>query len=136
MNLFAGKLMTEAGELQFRSASFRVMLPDAFRAARTSGDSGDVQLGIRPEDVAVVEDRPGNGTVTRGVVDLVEHLGSDAYASVKVGNEIILARVSPDIQLHDGQTVALSFNQSKLHLFDATTGESLLTNLPVVTLQS
>jgi len=136
MNLFAGKLMTEAGELQFRSASFRVMLPDAFRAARTSGDSGDVQLGIRPEDVAVVEDRPGNGTVTRGVVDLVEHLGSDAYASVKVGNEIILARVSPDIQLHDGQTVALSFNQSKLHLFDAATGESLLTNLPVVTLQS
>ena len=131
MNMTSGNLVSEGGQLQFRSPGIRLTLPSAVSSAMTkpSGDAGAVQLGVRPEDVLVAE-ADGDGNVTRGTVDLIEHLGSDAYASVKVGDEIILARVSPDVQLRDGQPVGLSFNMAKLHLFDAASGESLTLNLP------
>jgi multiple sugar transport system ATP-binding protein len=62
----------------------------------------------------------------RGVVDLVEHLGADAYASVNVAGDVYIARVSPDVQLEENQTVSLQLNPSKLHLFDGPSGDSIL----------
>ena len=129
MNMATGELVSDGGRLQFRSLAWKLYLPDAIRSAISlSGASASVQLGVRPEDVSVSETGTSNGDVVRGTVDLVEHLGSDAYASIKVDSEIILARVSPDVQLREGQNVSLVFNMAKLHLFDLGTGESLLAN--------
>jgi ABC-type sugar transport system ATPase subunit len=62
----------------------------------------------------------------RGVIDLMEHLGADAYASVKVGDDVYVARVSPDTPLAEDQPVALTINVEKIHLFDGATGSALL----------
>jgi multiple sugar transport system ATP-binding protein len=62
----------------------------------------------------------------RGVVDLVEHLGADSYASVNVGGDLYVARVSPDACPRENQNVGLVFDPAKLHLFDLESGDSLL----------
>ncbi|MGH6681860.1 MAG: TOBE domain-containing protein, partial [Bradyrhizobium sp.] len=88
--------------------------------------STKVTWGIRPEDLTVTTDTSTANGGLHGIVDLVEHLGADAYASVRVGDDVFVARVSPDTRLADDQKVVLSVNADKLHLFDLATGDSLL----------
>ena len=130
MNLIGGTLASDGGQLYLQADSFRLKLPDTvgldLERARLGG-TRDVIWGIRPEDVDVV-DGAVEGEGASGVIDLVEHLGADSYASVKVGGELILVRVSPDLPLREDQPVSLSFAVWKSHFFDAASGDSLTTS--------
>ena len=129
MNMSEGTLVSREGRLFLETAATAIALPDVIQAAITRGAplaSTTVTWGIRPEDLTVTEATPTADGCLTGVVDLVEHLGADAYASVRVGEDVYVARVSPDTRLADDQKVALSVNSAKLHLFDRATGDALL----------
>ena len=129
MNMAEGTLASRNGQLVLETGATSIAMPEATRATITRGaalSSTKVILGIRPEDLSVTADTSTANGGLRGAVDLVEHLGADAYASVRVGDDVFVARVSPDTRLADDQKVALSVNAEKLHLFDLATGDSLL----------
>ncbi|SFK98784.1 multiple sugar transport system ATP-binding protein [Halogranum rubrum] len=92
-------------------------------AARVrDADGTEFNLGIRPEDVGVVES--GRNTV-RTTVGVVEPIGSDNYLHLDIGPDFI-ARVDSDIEPDTGDVIHVTFDQSDLHLFDGDTGESVL----------
>ena len=68
----------------------------------------------------------GDGLDMRATVDLVEGLGSDAYVSLALSGDNIVARTPADARPAENETVGVQINANKLHLFDAKTEETLL----------
>jgi multiple sugar transport system ATP-binding protein len=130
MNLFDGVLEKTAGALQLHTGFATYALPDGLsdgllRTSRQPG-AGKVLCGIRAEDVAIHQDGLATSQAPQGVIDLIEPLGSDAYVSVALGAEMLLARANPDLPLRETQRTAVSLNLAKLHLFHTESGENLL----------
>ena len=59
------------------------------------------------------------------ILDTVEPTGDITYAHIDLGSAMIVASVTPDVHLSPDQPVWLAFDQAKLHLFDAKTGQAL-----------
>jgi ABC-type sugar transport system ATPase subunit len=79
-------------------------------------------VGIRPHDLTVGRDGP-----LRAIVDLVEPRGHDSVVSLRLpgGASTPLVAVTTMPPPAEGADVALSVDQSRLHLFDAATGTRL-----------
>ena len=72
-------------------------------------------IGVRPEHIAV---EPGG--IWQGTVGLAEHLGSDTFLKVHVpGMDDLTVRVSGEMNLHHGDSVALGPQPGKIYRFDA-----------------
>jgi ABC-type sugar transport system ATPase subunit len=102
-----------------KSITLPVSLPNGL--ALEKDDS--VELGVRPEHVFVVpEDKDGLFT---GGVTLIENLGSEIYAYVKIGwGQTILVRLGGESRVKVGDRLALSANPKDCHLFDTKGGLS------------
>jgi multiple sugar transport system ATP-binding protein len=147
MNFLPGRV--HDGRLRLPIAE--LPLDDALRA-RLDGRGPDRPLivGVRPEDfedaALVREERPG-GTMT-AVVDVLESTGSDTYAHIALDHDDvaeaqraaadlnpdardqplpaeIVARLDSASRIREGEEGTLWIDASKLHLFDASTGERL-----------
>jgi multiple sugar transport system ATP-binding protein len=152
MNFMPGKLDGDRvrlplGELQ--------LSPEARGALGDRGGDGQVIVGIRPEsfeDPSLVSgDAQGRGQTFRARIDLVEQLGAEQYAYFQVESEAVesqelrelaqdagadevpssgegqvVARLDAASQIRRGQEVDLWLDTSKLHLFDPSSGNSLL----------
>jgi len=75
-----------------------------------------VILGIRPEDIAISE----KGDV-EGEVYVVEPLGSEQIVTIKLGEDLILVKAPPTLDIEVSEKIKLSFNREKIHLFDGDT---------------
>ena len=86
-------------------------------------ESGPYTLGIRPENIGIVEDPTGEETLT-ATVEVVEPIGSDNYVHLSV-NDDFLARAPADVKPETGDEVGVVFEEERIHLFDAETGEDV-----------
>ncbi|WP_436925179.1 ABC transporter ATP-binding protein [Halosimplex amylolyticum] len=90
----------------------------------------DVVLGIRPESAEIVDEPDGNaddGTIP-GVVDVVEPHGNENAVHLHLGGDEdteLTVMIDGMRYLSAGQEVGVRFPPDAIHLFDATTGESL-----------
>ena len=130
MNQFDGTLETTGDGLQLRT-SFGVMaLPASLREKlqqRTvAGGAMPVICGIRAEDIAVNLGSAPLPNQINGLIDLVEPLGSDVFASVAVGKDMLLARARPDAGLQEGQPIGIVLDPAKIHLFAPEGGANLV----------
>ncbi len=80
-------------------------------------------LGLRPEDVTV-DTGPGRGRF-HATVMAVEYLGAEALLTCMIAERSILARTRGDCAPPVGATVALTWDNSAGHVFDAATGGRL-----------
>ncbi|MFN2537414.1 MAG: ABC transporter ATP-binding protein [Mycobacteriales bacterium] len=87
--------------------------------------TGEVTLGVRPEDLSLAAEGKG----IPATVELLEELGSDAFlhASVQAsdGTQVLVARVDPKTPPAKGTEVWLAPANDNLHWFDGTTGERI-----------
>ncbi|MEX6507114.1 ABC transporter ATP-binding protein [Jiella sp. M17.18] len=82
-------------------------------------------LGLRPEDVALAPAgslQPGG---PKAETVSVEYLGADALVTCRLGGREIVARVRGAEAPHPGETVALGWDRTAMHLFDAASGRRL-----------
>ena len=86
-------------------------------------ESGPYTLGIRPENIGIVEEPTGEETLT-ATVEVVEPIGSDNYVHLDV-NDDFLARAPADVLPEAGDEVGVTFSEANIHLFDAETGEDV-----------
>jgi multiple sugar transport system ATP-binding protein len=107
--------------LHFGGADLRVPR----QAADAVGATRSVTVGVRPEDMDIVES--GAGLLTE--VDVVEELGADAYVygSTEVGGERrpVIARVDGRTPPSKGAVLHLAPREGALHLFAGDTGERI-----------
>jgi multiple sugar transport system ATP-binding protein len=112
MNLFQVK----------RDADGRAHL-GSFLLPAPRGAGEDLTLGVRPEDLSLAAKDEG----IPATVELLEELGSDAYlhATVRGGDQILVARVDPKSPPAKGTDVWLAPANDNLHWFDTATGVRL-----------
>ena len=86
----------------------------------------DLHLGVRPEDVDIVEE-PGENTIATEV-SVVEPMGDLTLLYVNLGDETLTVQAQEDILVDSGETVHVRFPEYRLHLFDGETGGAILNN--------
>jgi len=129
-----------------------VPLPEAARGGAGSGR--DVIAGVRPEsfeDASLVGDARDRGVTFRAKIEVVESMGSELYAYFRIetggmesadlaelaadtgadevpggGGGQVVARLDAASKVSEGEEAELWVDATKLHLFDAASGESLI----------
>ena len=85
--------------------------------ARISFATGPVELGVRPEDISLVN--PSEGQV-QGTIGVVEALGNTTFVHVDSALGQINVEADPAMVLEAGSAVGLRLNPEKVHVFDAS----------------
>jgi ABC-type sugar transport system ATPase subunit len=88
-----------------------------------------ITVGVRPHDVERVRESKGDahrGSITVQV-EVVEAMGFEAYAHGPVGRAAFIARVEGELGAlpRRGDTLSLTVDPSRVHLFDPESGRSL-----------
>lgn len=112
MNFLKCRLQTRDATTTLKGGAFEIDVSEILRPPEAEAD---VTLGIRSEDVKVTETRtPG---WIEGEVYVVEPLGSEAIANIKVGKEIVKAKTTTLTEDATGKKAWIYFNRSKMHIF-------------------
>ena len=99
-----------------------IELPVSLPKDLSLSEGGTVELGVRPEHLVVCKEEEALFT---GSVKMIEHLGSEIYAYVKIGwSQTILLRLNSDSKVKVGDRFALTAAPKDCHLFDLETGLS------------
>ena len=85
-------------------------------------DNNSIILGIRPEDISVAQE--GN---IKGEVYSFELTGDSTYVTVKLGDDLIIAKTESDYKTSIGSPIALSLNKNKIYFFDAKSENRIIT---------
>ena len=85
-----------------------------FSVAATGDATGDVKVGLRPQDLIVATDGPFSGEV-----EAVERLGFDGYAFVKTAAGPLTARFDGTLPVDVGQNVKVKPTGDALHVFSS-----------------
>jgi multiple sugar transport system ATP-binding protein len=128
MTMIQGAIVEDAGRAWFEAGSLRLDLGPA-----TSADlpaRGNAILGLRPEAVlATGAARPspnGHAQDPDGVVTLTEVSAPDHYATVRVGEHLVRARMSEEALLSVDDRAFLTIDRSRMRFFDPETGDRIV----------
>lgn len=109
INLIEGTLTTRDDKIVFEAGTFA--LDVATRKELREYIGKNVTIGIRPESLI-----PGEGPI-KGVVEFVEHLGSETILYSKVGDMKITARALYDMRKTSGEEITFSLSEKGIHFF-------------------
>jgi multiple sugar transport system ATP-binding protein len=132
MNLVSGRVSSANGRVAVDFLGQTVTLEGALADAVAKVDHGEIVVGLRAEDLRLVNDAPASySTRLQGVVDVWEPLGSETYVVVKVGESSLTARFPPRTAVASGDVVDVALTPAHLHVFDARSGQNVLAGAPV-----
>jgi multiple sugar transport system ATP-binding protein len=117
MNFLRGTFAIKNDAPCFTAAGLSVPL-DGYAFDARPAEGAPIELGIRPEHVESGGDLPAS-------IEMVEPMGSDQLAWLRIGNHPLSMRLSTEAQITAGRPIALRFPADKLNLFDAVSGRRL-----------
>ncbi|WP_416840363.1 ABC transporter ATP-binding protein [Haloferax sp. DFSO52] len=91
-----------------------------------TGETEALTLGIRPEHIEVATGDARNSV--DATVKVVEPMGELSYVYLEIGDKTHTASIDADREIGAGDRVSVVFPETKLHLFDRTTGETILSD--------
>lgn len=125
-------LTLQVKSLQLVHPHFQLQLPSAWNAILQDYQQRSLVLGIRPEHLSLAA---ANARTLPVQVELVEALGNETYLSVDFQADassglsseesMLHARIEPDQTVRVGDSLWLSIQLDKIHLFDPDTGVAL-----------
>jgi multiple sugar transport system ATP-binding protein len=120
MNFLQAQATFEQGRTILKGTDFNITLP----AERSkSSVTGEVEIGIRPEDLNACEDTQNSMQMA---VSVKEHLGHTVLAYGYVDGVQLVASLDPHCQIELGAQLRLAVNANTLHVFDLATAETLI----------
>jgi len=131
MNVVPGTLMVSDGSIVIDCLGVRTDV--TFELAGRLGPSasnGPVLIGIRPHDLHLAGEAATDGPKFKVAVDICEHTGTEIFATVELGEQRLIARLPRSPVPSTGQTLELTFNKDRLHLFDVESRLSLMVRNP------
>ena len=111
--------------LPAKAAGGRVALASGEPVPLTAEASGDMLLGVRPDDLRPAA--PGAAALVSGTVTVREPLGHETLIYVDALGQEIIAKAEGRRPPEVGARVALSADPETLHLFDAGSGRAVRT---------
>ena len=112
MNLYHGRLMRRDGRLTFRGPGFSLDL----EGLQLSLEEGDVEIGIRPEDVRI---GTGGCMAVEAKVDMLSNVGSEKYIHARLGEVGLTVRIPKDAVFQAGEAVPFTIETDRVHIFEA-----------------
>ncbi len=119
MNFLTGEVQRDGGRLHFRHGAVTVELPEHAGVDELSGR--DAVLGIRPEDVRLADQGGAPGQIF-----VAELLGADVLVTVRLGEDLVKARVPAPYDGRVNAGVSVVIAPDKVHLFDPSDGRAVL----------
>ena len=123
MNLIDCTLTEDGTTLD--AGAFTLSIPDDIKDVikeRTS--ETEFILGVRPEDISLAKNQTSEAIMETEVY-ITEPLGSEIIVDLKVGNDLIKARVPPYFIVDPGDKVWMSINSKRMHIFDKKTKKAI-----------
>lgn len=117
MNLFSG--IIHDGRLIMINGKIEIELTQKM-LNRLKGFDGEVEIGIRSEDIAFSDE---NGVEAR--VYGIENMGMGKIITLELGDSLLKATVDADVSVDLDTIIRFHMNQEKLHFFNKSTGENL-----------
>ncbi len=108
MNLYEGLLFHEGGQAFFEGPGFRLGLG----ASEGQFKEGEVELGVRPEDIRV-----GKNESLKAVVEMMSDAGSEKYVHARLGRAKVTVRVEKDASCREGEVLGLGIEPRRTHIF-------------------
>lgn len=125
MNCLA--LSYEGGRLFDPDAGLDVAVPERFHPVLAHQAGRKVVLGIRPEDLHIVDRNAATAPGSmRFQVEVVQHLGHETLLDMVAGSHRAIARSSASEDARPGEWRAFTIDMEKVHFFDGATGRNLL----------
>ncbi|MEN6325396.1 MAG: sn-glycerol-3-phosphate ABC transporter ATP-binding protein UgpC [Syntrophomonas sp.] len=122
MNLLDASVLEEQDEIKLALANAVLSLPtDKQECLKKQGYVGkQIIYGIRAENIGL--ERAASNQPFGGFVEIVEHLGSEAYVYLNTSSGTIVSRIPADADLKIDELVAVIFDKHKGFIFDKETG--------------
>ena len=105
-----------------------IIIPEKFEVelnqeslTRISGLHGEIEVGIRPEDITL-----SSSTGVKARVHGIENMGMSKIISLKVDDCTLKATVDAVVNLEIDTPVQFQIKQERMHFFNSTTGENIL----------
>jgi multiple sugar transport system ATP-binding protein len=117
MNFFRGRVQKVDGLHRFVCPEF------ALDIEGKKESSGEMLLGVRPQDIQVVAQSDSDTTAT---VDVVELLGSELLLHLRLGggdDTGVRVIVPESLSVNEDERIGLRFRRDRLHIFDASSGD-------------
>ncbi len=111
MNFFNGRVSQEGNRFICRSSEFTLDLGHFF--PNLVGKT--VQVGIRPEDILVAENKQ---TPLKAHIQMLSNVGAEQYIHARLGKSFITVRTAKDAKYHPGDAIYLSVALDQLHVFE------------------
>ena len=109
-----------------RHAAFTAPVPERLYTAVAPYHGKEIMLGIRSEHIGEAGRQDWHSPVEfDGVIEIFEPLGHEIIVYVRSGEERILAKFEATRLPTMGQTIRLTLNADKMHLFDPKTEQRL-----------
>jgi len=125
MNFAEVSVAQSNGALWAESPGLRIRIPAAKTEALRRHAGNKVVLGVRPEALHVASAADAADHVFDTTVEVIEPLGNEILLDVRVGSNMIVARVDPATRLKVKETVRLALDPARLHFFDPKTETAL-----------
>ena len=102
-------------------SGFQLPLPAADSLEDIAGSQA--VLGVRPEDLSLAD--AGAADAFEAIVTVTEPLGDSLLLECRVDDETVRVQASPRSDAEPGDSVALTHDPERLHLFDRETGRAV-----------
>ena len=123
MNLIRAKVIVEAGTVKIQihreDAAPLVFIEQAATDALRAFNNQSVIIGLRPESISDVAARdPQRSHSAECRIEYIEGIGSDVYATLKLGGSDVISRLHGDSNVSAGDHQQLHFDLSNISYFD------------------
>lgn len=127
MNIVAGETAGGGAQASIRLLDASVALAPEQTRQFAASPNAKVDVGIRPQDLHWLQDAPARcRSRAKGIVQTIEPTGAETFVTAKIGETVVNTRFPSFAPVKSGDHVDLAFDPNDLHLFDPTTGRSLL----------
>jgi multiple sugar transport system ATP-binding protein len=126
MNIMKSTIREKNGKIAADEGDFYIELDAKLTSLMRPYLGKDVLIGIRPEDLVVIDKQTEGQTVT-SKVEVVEPLGSEIllYVSTKQ-HEAIIVRIPPHHEFRVGDSASFRPAMEKIHFFDIETESAIV----------
>ncbi|MFQ5821293.1 MAG: ABC transporter ATP-binding protein [Candidatus Heimdallarchaeota archaeon] len=123
MNLIDCSFIEKNGRAFLDAGEFAIDVSDLGYVLKTTAIGSELVLGVRPENILILQgETKGKGDFIASVY-AIEPLGLDTIATVRKGDKLLRIRAPSDFRASIGEEVGVLLDKQRVHIFDAKTGK-------------
>lgn len=128
MNFIECRVTAQDGRLYVETQAMNLMVPEDKANKMKAYVGREVVLGLRPENIQDFESSPDEspGASFEAMVWVIEPLGSEKFVHLRCGENMMVARMPPQIVLKTGEKARFIAKMDKAYVFDKDTEKAVL----------